>query len=173
RTLAAASRLLRRRPPTPTLFPYTTLFRSSIVPSPGFGNADSPEREDCFVQLNNSELVGCEFGSEAADAPRVALIGDSHAYQYIEAMIALAEERDWALTTYLKGACPWTAAEVGGPSAAFTDSCAAWKQNLQAELEGGEPFDAIFTAALAATPYPGSDADAAAEGFTQAWQWAG
>src|SRR5690606_41794323 len=84
RTLAAASRLLRRRPPTPTLFPYTTLFRSSIVPSPGFGNADSPEREDCFVQLNNSELVGCEFGSEAADAPRVALIGDSHAYQYIE-----------------------------------------------------------------------------------------
>ncbi|MCW4385587.1 acyltransferase [Salinibacterium sp. SYSU T00001] len=144
-----------------------------IVPSPGFGNADSPEHEECFVQLNNSELVACEFGSEAADAPRVALIGDSHAYQYIEAMITLAEERGWALTTYLKGACPWNAAEVGGPSAAFTASCDAWKQNLRAELESGEPFDAIFTAALATTPYPGSDADAAAAGFTEAWAWAG
>jgi peptidoglycan/LPS O-acetylase OafA/YrhL len=145
----------------------------SIIPSPGFGNADSPDREECFVQLNNSELVGCTFGSEDADAPRVALIGDSHAYQYIEAMIVLADERGWALTTYLKGACPWTTTEVGGPSAAFTDSCAAWQQNLQAELEGGEPFDAIFTAALAATPYPGADTDAAASGFTEAWAWVG
>lgn len=145
----------------------------SIVPSPGFANADSPEREECFVQLNNSELVACTFGSEDADAPRIALIGDSHAYQFIEAMIVLADERGWALTTYLKGACPWNAVAVGGPSAAFTASCAAWKQNLQAELEQGEPFDAIFTAALAATPYPGSDTVAAAEGFIEAWAWAG
>ncbi|MBF0672420.1 MAG: acyltransferase [Salinibacterium sp.] len=144
-----------------------------IVPSPGFGNADSPEHEDCFVQLNNSGLVGCEFGSDEADAPRIALIGDSHAYQYIEAMIQLADERGWALTTYLKGACPWNAAEVGGPSAAFTASCVAWKQNLKDELESGESFDAIFTAALATTPYPGSDADAQAAGFTEAWGWAG
>ena len=67
-------------------------------------------------------------------------------------MISLADERGWALTTYLKGACPWTTAAVGGPSPAFTGSCAAFRDNLAAELATQPPYDAIFTAALAATP---------------------
>lgn len=143
-----------------------------IVPSAGFGNADQPGHEECFVQLNASDVVACDFGSTAPDAPRIALIGDSHAYQYLESLISVADERGWALTTYLKGACPWNAVAVGGPSAAFTNSCATWKQNLQTELDSAEAYDAIFTAALAATPYPGSDVDAAAAGFTEAWAWA-
>lgn len=140
-----------------------------IIPSPGFGNADRPGHGECFVQLNASDVVGCEFGSKEANAPRIALIGDSHAYQYIETMIALADEKGWALTTYLKGACPWNAAEIGGPSLSFTNSCATWKKNLEAELDEQPAYDAIFTAALAATPYPGSDADQAAAGFVEAW----
>jgi peptidoglycan/LPS O-acetylase OafA/YrhL len=146
-----------------------TELAGSIIPSPGFGNADKPGHRECFVQLNASDAKSCTFGSTEVDAPRVALIGDSHAYQYIETMIALADERGWALTTYLKGACPWNTAEIGGPSLAFTDSCHTWKNNLAAELDQQEPFDAIFTAALAATPYPGSDVDAQAAGFTEAW----
>ena len=143
---------------------------ASVIPSPGFGNADEPTRDECFVQLNDSAVVGCEFGATNADAPRVALIGDSHAYQYIEAMIDLAEENGWALTTYLKGACPWTTAEVGGPSAAFTSSCAAFQDNLAAELAEVEPYDAIFTAALAATPIVAADpVVAGADGYADAW----
>lgn len=141
----------------------------TIVPSAGFANADKPGHTECFVQLNESEVVACEFGSTEADAPRVALIGDSHAYQYIEAMIDLADDNGWALTTYLKGACPWTTATVGGPSPAFTDSCAAFQSNLADDLASVAPYDAIFTAALAATPYPGQTPDAAAAGFSEAW----
>jgi len=148
----------------------------AIIPSPGFGNADSPERTECFVQLNESTLTSCHFGSDAANAPRVALIGDSHAYQYIETLISLAEKNDWSLTTYLKGACPWTTAPVSGPSPAFTQSCVDWRANLAEELESTPEFDLIFTAALAHTPYTvaANERDAVlSAGFVDAWKQAG
>ncbi|GAA3730676.1 acyltransferase family protein [Leifsonia bigeumensis] len=147
----------------------------AIIPSPGFGNADSPGHVECFVQLNESAVKACHFGSESPDAPRIALIGDSHAYQYIETLIALADERGWSLTTYLKGACPWTTAPVSGPSPAFTASCVDWRANLADELSAVAPYDVVFTAALAHTPYTVSAADhdeVLRDGFLEAWKQA-
>lgn len=142
----------------------------SVIPSAGFGNADKPGHIECFVQLNDSAVTTCHFGSKDAAAPRVALIGDSHAYQYLEAMIDLADRRGWALTTYLKGACPWTTATVGGPSPAFTDSCANYHANLKAQLASQPAYGAIFTAALAATPIVAADpVKAGSIGFEEAW----
>ena len=46
----------------------------SVIPDAGFGNADKPGHDDCFVQLNESHLKTCHFGSSAKDAPRVALM---------------------------------------------------------------------------------------------------
>jgi peptidoglycan/LPS O-acetylase OafA/YrhL len=148
-----------------------------VIPSAGFGNADKPGHNECFVQLNQSDVKACTFGSTKKDAPRVALIGDSHAYQYIEAMIRLAKDRGWALTTYLKGACPWNTVPVGGSSPAFIASCDQWRTNLSAELAKQPAYDAIFVAALHATPYVTADSGAkgtreVADGFTTAWEQA-
>lgn len=144
----------------------------AVIPSSGFGNADKPGHNECFVQLNASAIKACTFGSTAADAPRVALIGDSHGYQYIEMMIALAKERGWALTTYLKGACPWNTTPIGGSSPQFIDSCNQWRQNLAATLATQPAYSAIFTTALHNTPYitTGGDAERQiATGFSTAW----
>jgi peptidoglycan/LPS O-acetylase OafA/YrhL len=147
-----------------------------VIPGPGFGNADSPGHVECFVQLNESTVKACRFGSDAPDAPRVALVGDSHAYQYIETLVSLAEDNGWSLTTYLKGACPWTTAPVSGPSPAFTASCVDWRANLADELAAAEPYDVVFTAALAHTPYSVAADDrksALRDGFVEAWKQAG
>jgi peptidoglycan/LPS O-acetylase OafA/YrhL len=149
-----------------------SILATKVIPDAGFGNADKPDNDNCFVQLNESDIVACHFGSKAADAPRVALIGDSHAYQYIEAMIALAKTNHWALTTYLKGACPWNTTPIGGPSAAFTDSCATWLGNLKSTLAKAPTYDAIVVGALHDTPYLTSSSDSTKEiaaGFTKAW----
>jgi peptidoglycan/LPS O-acetylase OafA/YrhL len=146
-----------------------------VIPDAGFGNADKPGHDNCFVQLNESDVVACHFGSKAKDAPRVALIGDSHAYQYIEAMISLADTNHWALTTYLKGACPWNTTQIGGPSIAFTDSCATWLSNLKTTLAKTPTYDAIVVGALHDTPYVASSGDSTAEiasGFVSAWKQA-
>lgn len=149
--------------------------QDQVIPSPGFGNADSPEESQCLVQLNESTVKSCSFGSVDPGAPRIALIGDSHAYQYIDTLIQLAEKNGWSLTTYLKGACPWTTAPVSGPSPAFTASCVDWRRNLKQELESAAAFDVIFTAALAHTPYVVSASkhdEVLAAGFEEAWKQA-
>lgn len=143
---------------------------SVIIPEPGFGNADRPGNGDCFVQLNDGNVVTCQFGSESASAPRIALIGDSHAYQYIDAMIAQAEKNGWSLTTYLKGGCPWTLTEIGGTNPAFTASCNAWHAGLAEILSSAPPFDAIVTTGLASNLIESAGSPSAAvDGLVGAW----
>ncbi len=141
-----------------------------IVPSPGFGSADRPGNEDCFVQLNEAALVQCSFGSMEPGAPRIALIGDSHAYQYIDALIRQSELNGWNLTTYLKGACPWTVADSADSNPAFVASCRTWRTNLASELASIQPYDAIVTAGLASglVEASGSNEQAAAD-VAAAW----
>lgn len=143
----------------------------AIIPSPGFGNADLPGNKECFIQLNNSDVVTCEFGSTDPAAPRVALIGDSHAYQYIDAVIAQADKNGWALTTYLKGACPWTETVMQSSNPAFAASCAKWKQGVASSLaEQTVPYDAIITTALSESLVESAGTvDAASSGLIEGW----
>lgn len=144
----------------------------AIIPSPGFGNADLPGHNECFVQLNNSDVVACEFGSTDLGAKRIALIGDSHAYQYIDAIIAQAEKNNWSLTTYLKGACPWTATKTVSTNPAFVASCEQWKANVAEDLTNQpQPYDAIITAALSPSLIEAAgDEESAAAGLVEAWE---
>lgn len=141
----------------------------AIIPNPGFGNADEPSNPECFVQLNASALHPCHFGSSLATAPRVALVGDSHAYQYLNAFIRMAKTNGWSLTTYFKGACPWTTAAVGGSDPGFIASCTQYRQSLSQELTA-KHFDVIVTSAYANTEYQTSlTAAQKSAGFAQAW----
>jgi len=143
----------------------------TILPAPGFAGADSPDRPECFIQLNDSRPVACEFGSDAPDAPRVALVGDSHAYQLLATFERIAEREGWHLTTYFKGACAWntTPLATGG---SFGEACSDWRDGVTSKLADSE-FDAVFTAAISNTPYSSagydSSFDAAVAGYQEAW----
>ncbi|MFG6476550.1 acyltransferase family protein [Microbacterium sp. P06] len=149
----------------------TTGFGDSILPAPGFAGVDRPSDEQCFIQLNDSTAKACEFGSDAADAPRVALVGDSHAFQLLSTFQKIADTEGWHLTTYFKGACPWNATPLSTPGA-FGDACSQWRAGVQQSLDSQE-FDVVFTAAIATTPYSsaGYDSafDAAVAGYRTSW----
>jgi peptidoglycan/LPS O-acetylase OafA/YrhL len=140
-----------------------------IIPNPGFGNADEPSNPECFVQLTASALHPCTFGSSASNAPRVALVGDSHAYQYLNTFIIMAKKNGWALTTYFKGACPWTTAQLGGTDPGFDASCVTYRANLATELPK-QKFDVIITSAFAHSEYVDPSATAVTAGFVEAWK---
>jgi peptidoglycan/LPS O-acetylase OafA/YrhL len=142
-----------------------------IIPSPGFGNADRPRHPDCLSTLNDPTVRDCQFGSDAPDAPQIALIGDSHAYALMDPFIDMAEQNGWHLTTYLKGGCPWTTTPLLAKDA-FAASCDTWRASLTASLAEHPPFDAIFTAALTDRNVPGTadDEQTAAIGYGEAWK---
>lgn len=148
-----------------------TDFGDTILPAPGFAGADRPQDPLCFVQLNDARPVACEFGSDDPDAPRIALIGDSHAYQLLSTFQALADENGWHLTTYFKGACPWNTTPLSTPGA-FGAACTEWRSGVQAALADAD-LDAVFTAAISTTPYSSagypSSYDAAVAGYQDAW----
>ncbi len=143
----------------------------AILPAPGFAGVDRPSDEQCFVQLNDARPVSCTFGSDAADAPRVALIGDSHAYQLLSTFQSMADENGWQLVTYFKGACPWNTTPLATPGA-FGAACTEWRESVTAQLAEAD-MDAVFTAAIATTPYSSAGFDsahaAAVAGYRDAW----
>jgi len=146
-------------------------FGDTILPAPGFAGIDRPADEQCFVQLTDARPVSCTFGSEDPDAPRVALIGDSHAYQLLSTFQAMAEENGWQLVTWFKGACPWNTTPLSTPGA-FGAACTEWRDRVRGALTDAD-LDAVFTAAIATTPYSsaGFDSahDAAVVGYREAW----
>jgi peptidoglycan/LPS O-acetylase OafA/YrhL len=149
----------------------TTDWRDTILPAPGFAGVDRPADEQCFVQLNDARPVSCEFGSDDADAPTIALVGDSHAFQLLGTFQRIAQDEGWRLVTFFKGACPWNTTPLATPGA-FGQACDQWRGGVERALADSE-VDAVFTAALATTPYAaaGFDTshDAAVAGYRQAW----
>jgi hypothetical protein len=148
-----------------------TDFGDQVLPAPGFAAADRPAEEQCFVQLNDTRPVTCEFGSDAPDAPEIVLIGDSHAFQLLSTFERIATDNGWHLTTLFKGACPWSTTPLSTPGA-FGEACTQWRENAVDVLAQRAP-DAIFTAAISTTPYStaGFDSrhDAAVAGYREAW----
>lgn len=148
-----------------------TDFGDTILPAPGFAGIDRPEDPQCFVQLTDSRPVSCEFGSDAPDAPRVALIGDSHAYQLLPTFQRMAEANGWKLITWFKGACPWNTTPLSTPGA-FGAACSDWREGVQRAIDDTD-LDVVFTAAIANTPYSSagyaSSHDAAVAGYRDAW----
>ncbi|GAA3770250.1 acyltransferase family protein [Microbacterium kribbense] len=149
-----------------------TEFGDKILPAPGFAGADTPHDDQCFVQLNDARPVECRFGSDAADAPRIVLIGDSHAYQLLPTFQRMADAGGWHLSTFFKGACPWSKTPLATPGA-FGQACTQWRTGVEHKLATMHP-DVVFTAALATTPYSSAgyaDAhDAAVAGYRAAWK---
>ena len=156
---------------------------ASVIPSPGFANADKPRLPQCLSTGNDGTLRPCHFGPGAnphdptasatdAGAPRIALIGDSHAYQFIDVVAALAADEGWSLTTYLKGACPWNA--LPNPhQTSFGVACRSFQSALADELATAEPYDVIITTAISTSVFEGASGDTfvedAAAGYVDAW----
>ncbi|WP_193046318.1 acyltransferase family protein [Mycolicibacterium baixiangningiae] len=115
----------------------------SITPSPQAANADNPDVNDC--QLNYTQVIPkfCEYGDKESDI-EVALVGDSHAGQWIPAMEAVAAERGWKLVVATKSACPYLDIAVFSDNLNRPyDECRAWNEQMGAYLTGPGKPDAV------------------------------
>lgn len=60
----------------------------------------------CWTELR-APLKSCTYGSESADATRIALVGDSHAGRVLHALAPYLAGNNWHLTTYIGQGCVW------------------------------------------------------------------
>ncbi|WP_278102181.1 acyltransferase family protein [Microbacterium proteolyticum] len=131
------------------------------------------ESTKCRTSTTGVEVKRCTFGVEGSDR-RVLLIGNSHAAALLPAVVALAEQHGWEVTTYYKANCVFNTAPRRDDPPREVSSCLAWGESLRAELAQMPPFlfavnsySARKSVFLDAEGKPSEDAGVA--GFREAW----
>jgi len=113
-----------------------------FVPAPRDARADMPSAytDGCLVDRDVADPQPCSYGSREA-AGQVVLVGDSHAAQWADAVLAFASSRGWGMRTYLKAACPPVLGPrvlTGSPARRYTQ-CETWNRGVLAELATAAP----------------------------------
>jgi hypothetical protein len=102
-----------------------------ILPPPNAISQSLYRTSGCLVDIPVSTPHECVFGDTANPVLTVALVGDSSAGQWFDALNAIAKQRHWKLVTELHSSCPWSSTlmintnDIGG----FT-ACQRWGRSV-------------------------------------------
>ncbi|MGO1538719.1 MAG: acyltransferase family protein [Leucobacter sp.] len=154
--------------PTPTTTP---------VPDPALADKAPDE---CLSEIAGSELVACHYGAERQDAERtIALVGDSHAEQWLTALTRVAEQEQWRLLVMTKASCPFTTGErdyismSDSANEELRQACADWNDKALQAIEQDPQIDTVITSAKATnrvvTKSGESWRDAASHAYLERW----
>jgi peptidoglycan/LPS O-acetylase OafA/YrhL len=134
---------------------------AALVPDLAALKADTGNAYFCYTPSpQDGELKRCAYGSDAPDATRVALTGDSHAAMLLPALEPFLQERNWRLTTFVGRGCTWAESDV-------STECRTYRAKLAAAL--GE-FDIILTTARRQPPELADEVQDIAEERARAWR---
>jgi hypothetical protein len=87
----------------------------------------------------------CTLGDRSATRT-VALFGDSHAWQWTQALAAVASQRDWKLVAYTKGGCPVYDVSAAVPASEVgSTNCTQWRAAVIAQLSTLRPALVIMS----------------------------
>lgn len=147
------------------------------IPEPALA-AVSPER--CLSPRAGTAVEPCEYGADAARATHtIALVGDSHAEQWLPALVHRAEQQRWRVIVMAKASCPFTAAErdfASSPEAenvALRSDCAAWNDAVLQRLVDDPSIDTVMTTAKSTNRMVSGSGDwraAAERGYAERWR---
>ena len=128
----------------------------TIVPAPAQAADDrSAAYEDvggrsCWSSAPGFEVVRCTFGP-ADGTKRVALVGNSHAGQWLPTLEALAERDHFQITTYLASRCAFAEVDQNLPTTGQSVACRQWVDQVTAALVDGDYDAVVLTTRMSAS----------------------
>ncbi|WP_404290940.1 acyltransferase family protein [Glutamicibacter arilaitensis] len=128
-----------------------------LAPAPIVAKEDKPDiyKDDCFSGQGDkySERPVCSYGEGKI---KVAVVGNSHAGQWMPALKSIAEKRGWELDTYLISRC----AVMGEPQEydeqASIDGCTDYAGWVTGEIEKND-YDLVISSSRQSLPIVGHD----------------
>ncbi|GAB3616933.1 acyltransferase family protein [Okibacterium endophyticum] len=127
-----------------------------VVPDPALAD-DPPDR--CITGIRSADVRVCDYGAEPEKASRtIALIGDSHAEQWLPALVEVVSERNWRMYVIAKSSCPFSTAERYEDDmspevlAEMNESCRGWNDGALEFLETHSEIDTIVTSTRSSNP---------------------
>ena len=134
--------------------------------------------DQCKQTLTDATVMTCDIGDLATATTTLALVGDSHAGQYLEALDLYGQQHRLRFVTYLKTWCAGTGAvgvtAAGQGSAAAAASCATWGNSVLTTIAKDPGIDGAlfsnFTEQYAAARPAGQGGLINSANFVAAWQ---
>ena len=126
-----------------------------LVPAPAAAKQDRSDAyvDKCWSQGEFARRPVCTYGNGRT---KVALVGNSHAGQWLPALQEIAKERDWTISTFLASRCSPTDSELAFDSDASAEGCLAFGKWVLDRTSHGQ-FDVIIAAARQSLPVHGED----------------
>ena len=129
----------------------------------------TPGTRSCLAYGGDYDVHDCVYG--VGGGTRVALVGDSHAFQWLPAFEATARRNGLELHLFARSGCPLTETPREAP-AEHVAGCLAWSQGVREVLLSGG-FRTVVVSSYAGLAYDtGAAADpdqVSAAGFEAAW----
>jgi hypothetical protein len=114
-----------------------------VVPRPedAFSDRSLAYESDCQVNIDFTNRWQCEFG-DLESAVNVALVGNSHAIQWIPALDELGRRHGFKVTTFVAARCFATTTRQHFTTDGLEDNCHAWGRWARETVAKGD-FDLI------------------------------
>jgi peptidoglycan/LPS O-acetylase OafA/YrhL len=128
---------------------------SRMVPSPVVAATDvsNAYRDGCWIYAPFSARTTCHYGKGTV---RIALVGNSHAGEWIPTLQVLARKDGWTITTFLASQCNATDASLQFYSASKTAGCLAYGDWVMKQTKG-QAFDLVITSERQSVLTSGAD----------------
>lgn len=112
-----------------------------LVPEPAVAGEDRSDAyvDDCRAGEDFADVKTCTYGDGKRN---VALVGNSHAAQWLPALQKYGQDHDLKITTYFASSCAPSAAELDFP-AKESRGCHQWGQRVL-EATSGDRYDAVI-----------------------------
>ena len=122
--------------------------------------------DKCDVsKITDSSVVKCTISRGSNGT--VALVGDSHAQQWIPALSAIAKERGWTLDAYLHDSCPFAVGEVRRDGKRYSE-CIDWNTSMREMISTSNDIDMVVTSSF--TDRAVVNGMTVADAFKGAWE---
>ncbi len=145
------------------------------VPTPALAAQDKSEAyavvsggTDCWAYLPRFPTVACDFGDPDGTVD-VALVGNSHAGQWLPALQQVAKKRGWHITTHLASRCAMSDLRQQFDTAAMSTACRDWVRRTTDTVIDEQPDLVVLTNRVSA-PAEGSDRASSADAYRQGYQ---
>jgi peptidoglycan/LPS O-acetylase OafA/YrhL len=100
--------------------------------------------KNCWASSPSYRSIRCTFG-DTRSSVRIALVGNSHAGQWLPALERLADEKHWQVDTYLASECALADVAQDLDTVAHSRACRAWVDRTTREVARSHPDLVVMT----------------------------
>lgn len=143
---------------------------NSLAPQPVAAKSDKPflYAEDCFASQETgfSERPVCHYGDGKT---KVALVGNSHAGQWMPAVQNMADEHGWSVDTYVVNRCAVMGLPQEFDAQSSTEGCEELGGWVTEQIEE-EDYDLVISSNRQSLPIAGYDLEESTAPATEAYE---